>query len=197
MEASTSWDLVKAVVQALDVAVIVIDCDGTPIAINAPARARLGADLDDAIAAASACVRGEEYTPSPGLHVRKLHAPDGSTLGCIATTTAGADAAALERANMFLDSIVDNIPDMIFVKDAEHLRFERFNRAGEQLLGRTRAELLGKTDYDFFPPEQAAFFQQKDRETLTGGRVIDITEEPIDTPAGIRWLHTKKIPLLD
>ncbi|KAB2892894.1 MAG: PAS domain-containing protein, partial [Kofleriaceae bacterium] len=131
------------------------------------------------------------------LHVRILHAPDGGKLGCLATTAAGADAAALERANMFLDTIFDNIPDMLFVKDAEHLRFERVNRAGEQLLGRSRAELLGKTDFDVAPPEQAAFFQAKDRETLAAGRVVDIPAEPIDTPSGVRWLHTKKIPLLD
>jgi two-component system cell cycle sensor histidine kinase/response regulator CckA len=197
MEASSSWELVKAVVLALDVAVIVIDADGNTVAINAPARARLGADLDDAIAAASACARGEEHAPRPGLHVRVLHGSDGTRRGCIATPTAGADAAALERANMFLDSIVDNIPDMIFVKDVEHLRFERVNRAGELLVGHTRAELLGKTDFDFFPHDQAAFFQAKDRETIAGGHVVDIPEEPIDTPDGKRWLHTKKIPLLD
>ncbi len=197
MEASSSWELVKAIVLALDVPVIVVDADGAPIAINEPARGRLGADLDGAITAASACVRGEQQAPAAGLHVRVLEAQDGTRLGALATATAGADAAALERAHMFLDSIVDNIPDTIFVKDAEQLRFERVNRACEQLLGRTRAELLGKTDYDFFSREQAAFFQSKDRETLAAGRVVDIPEEPIDTPTGIRWLHTKKIPLLD
>ena len=41
----------------------------------------------------------------------------------------------LHRALMFLDSIVENVPHMIFVKDAEELRFELFNRAGEELLG--------------------------------------------------------------
>ncbi len=103
----------------------------------------------------------------------------------------------LRRANMFLDSIVENIPLMIFVKDAEELRFERFNRAGEELLGRSREDLLGKNDHDFFPADQAEFFQAKDRQTLRGGVVVDIPEEPIETPHGVRWLHTKKIPLLD
>src|SRR6185369_1795178 len=51
----------------------------------------------------------------------------------------------LRRTNRFLDAIVENVPDMIFVKDAANLLFERFNRAGEDLLGWTRAELLGKT----------------------------------------------------
>ncbi len=97
----------------------------------------------------------------------------------------------------FLDSIVENIPNMIFVKDADELRFQRFNRAGELLLGHSRAALLGKNDFDLFDAEQAAFFQAKDRETLAGGVVVDIPEEPIATPDGTRWLHTKKIPILD
>jgi PAS domain S-box-containing protein len=106
-----------------------------------------------------------------------------------------ADRRALERATHFLDSIVEHIPDMIFVKEARELRFERINRAGEVLLGMSREELVGKNDYDFFPGSQARFFQEKDRETLEAGVVIDIPEEPIDTPGGRRWLHTKKVPL--
>jgi PAS domain S-box-containing protein len=103
----------------------------------------------------------------------------------------------LKRANGFLDSIVENIPDMIFVKEAGELRFERFNRAGEGLLGIERKELLGKNDFDLFPREQAAAFQARDRETLAAGSTVDIPEEPIDTKTGQRWLHTKKVPVLD
>src|SRR5215472_8538780 len=81
----------------------------------------------------------------------------------------------------FLDSIVENLPAMIFMKEAESLRFARFNRAGEELLGLQRDVLLGKCDYDFFPKEQADAFTAKDREVLRGGVVVDIPEEPIDT----------------
>src|SRR5204862_282134 len=41
----------------------------------------------------------------------------------------------LTAANQFLDSVIENIPNMIFVKDAKDLRFVRFNAAGEELLG--------------------------------------------------------------
>ncbi|HEY4015313.1 MAG TPA: ATP-binding protein [Polyangiaceae bacterium] len=101
-----------------------------------------------------------------------------------------------ERANRFLDSIVEHIPDMIFVKEARELRFERLNRAGEALLGVTREELLGKNDQDLFAKSQADFFQGKDREALSRGDVLDIEEEPVDTKRGRRWLHTKKVPIL-
>jgi PAS domain S-box-containing protein len=97
----------------------------------------------------------------------------------------------------FLDSIVENLPNMIFVKEAGELRFERINRAGEALLGLTRTELVGKNDFDFFPSEQAKFFQARDRDALHGGSVVDIPEEEIMTKGGPRWLHTKKVPVLD
>lgn len=106
--------------------------------------------------------------------------------------------AELQRARAFLDSLIENIPDMVFVKDAVTLEFLRHNRAGEEILGYTRAELVGKTDRDFFAPEAAEAFIAKDREVLEGRRVVDIPEEPIDTPhLGRRILHTKKIPLFD
>ncbi len=98
----------------------------------------------------------------------------------------------------FLDSVVDNLPHMLFVKDAKDLRFVRINKAGEELVGYTRDELVGKTDYDFFPKEEADFFTARDREVLASGRLLDIPEEPIHTRAkGVRILRTKKLPILD
>jgi len=108
--------------------------------------------------------------------------------------------AAEERAvqaSSLLDAIIENIPDMVFVKDADRLAFVRLNRAGEQLLGLSRGQLIGKTDFDLFPASQAEFFVAKDREALAATEVVDITEEPIQTPQGTRWLHTKKVPLCD
>jgi PAS domain S-box-containing protein len=106
-------------------------------------------------------------------------------------------AESVTRSEKFLSAVVENIPNMVFVKEAGELRFERFNRAGELLLGESREKLLGKNDYDFFPKDQADFFIQKDRETLAGKVVVDIPEEPIETPKGRRWLHTRKVPILD
>jgi PAS domain S-box-containing protein len=104
----------------------------------------------------------------------------------------------LRHANAFLDSIIENIPDMIFLKDSDHLRFVRFNKAGEDLIGLSREVMLDKNDYDFFPQEQAKFFIEKDREVLKNKKIVNIPEEPIHTAKGeTRYLHTKKIPLLD
>jgi PAS domain S-box-containing protein len=101
----------------------------------------------------------------------------------------------LLRTEAFLRSIVENIPHMIFVKDADELRFVRFNRAGEDLTGYSREELLGKSDMDVFPAAEAAFFAAKDREVLAGAGVIDL-EAPLPTRTrGVRLLHTKKLPI--
>jgi len=104
----------------------------------------------------------------------------------------------LHKANGFLDSIVENIPHMIFIKDAEFLQFIMFNRSGENLLGIRKEEIIGKNDYDVFSKEEASRFIQKDREVLMNRKAVDITEETILTREhGIRVLHTKKVPILN
>lgn len=104
----------------------------------------------------------------------------------------------LERTNKYLETIVENIPDMLFLKDAKDLRFVQLNRAGEELMGYTRDELLGKNDFDFFPKAQAEFFRMKDREVLDGKSPLFIEEELIQTRyKGERILQTKKVPIIN
>ncbi|MDR6204273.1 ATP-binding protein [Paraburkholderia graminis] len=97
----------------------------------------------------------------------------------------------------FLDSIVENIPDTIFVKDAATLRFVRINKAGEQLLGYGREQIIGKSVHDMFPAQEAEFFALKDRDVLKSHQMVDVPEEPVETVHGQRLLHTMKIPIVD
>ena len=98
----------------------------------------------------------------------------------------------------FLNTVFDNIPAMIFIKDAQELRFLRFNKTGADMLGYTVSDFLGKNDFDFFPEAEARFFTDKDREVLNQGILIDIPEESIAAKDGSKKiLHTRKIPLFD
>ena len=97
--------------------------------------------------------------------------------------------------NWLAQEILEHIPDMIFVKEAEKLRFVLVNEAGEQLLGIPRQEMIGKTDLDFFPTSEAEFFRSKDREVLESQKLIDVPCEEIQTRSGPRLLHTRKIPI--
>ena len=103
----------------------------------------------------------------------------------------------LEKARGFLDTLLENIPMMVFVKEATELRFIKFNKAGLDLLGHQKEELIGKNDFDMFPEEQAKHFVDKDREVFQTGFALDIPYEKIQTIKGERILHTKKIPITD
>jgi hypothetical protein len=105
--------------------------------------------------------------------------------------------AKVEESEIFLNTIFDHIPNLIFVKNADDLRFITFNKAGEQFMGHTRAELIGKNDYDFFPKDEADFFTMKDREVLNSDQPLMIVEEVINTENGIKILYTKKIAIRD
>lgn len=106
--------------------------------------------------------------------------------------------AEMLAANRFLDSIIENIPDMVFIKDAAELKFVQLNRAGEELIGLLREQMLGKSDHDFFPRQQSDFFVAKDREVLASRGQMEISEEPIQTMGkGVRLLRTKKVAVLN
>jgi len=106
--------------------------------------------------------------------------------------------AKLTAANRFLDSLIENLPVMVFIKDARTLCYVRQNRACLNLLGLAHGDVIGKRDRDFLPAEQADFILAKDRELLAAGRLIDIPEQSIHTRLlGVRTLHTMKMPILD
>lgn len=102
----------------------------------------------------------------------------------------------LEERVLFLESIIQHLPTPIFVKEATELRFADWNRASEELFGLRREAVLDKNDYDFFPKHEADFFTAKDRAVLAAGQMLDILEEPVHTAnQGVRFLHTRKIPI--
>lgn len=105
--------------------------------------------------------------------------------------------AALNETTHFLDNIIENIPHTIFVKDGKSLRYLSFNRAGSELLGVPSEAMIGKSDYDLFPKEQADAFTAKDREVLDSRVPSVIEREKVSTrDKGVRIVTTIKIPIL-
>ncbi|AFM24655.1 PAS domain S-box protein [Desulfomonile tiedjei] len=103
-----------------------------------------------------------------------------------------------KRTKALLDSIVQNLPTPVFLKDARDLKYILWNRASTEIYGYSGDELLGKTAHDFFPKEQADRFVEQDREALTSGKMLCVSEQLVDNRnKGTRIMHTKKLPILD
>jgi diguanylate cyclase (GGDEF)-like protein/PAS domain S-box-containing protein len=100
----------------------------------------------------------------------------------------------LRRTRTFLDSIVENVPAMLTVKDAHDLRYALVNRAAEQLFGLTRDEIVGKTAIEVFPRDSTAQFDTMDREVIESGMLRVVEEHVFERPSGEkRLLTTKKL----
>ena len=113
-------------------------------------------------------------------------------------TEAQATEEALRASERRLAQIVDLLPNMVFLKEPEELRFVRLNKAGEDLLGYSRDSLLGKTSSDLFPEDEARRYLAQDREVLASSEVLDIPEETTQTRGrGLRVIHTKKVAVRD
>lgn len=97
----------------------------------------------------------------------------------------------------FLKSILDNLPVALFCKDAEDdFRFSLWNRAAEMQWGLSAKDVIGKSDYDFFPKEESDKFRAKDLEVFESGSAQLISEETLTLPTGeVQYLHTKKVPV--
>jgi PAS domain S-box-containing protein len=97
----------------------------------------------------------------------------------------------LQASRIFLAAVLNGTSDPIFVKN-EHYRWVQFNDAFCTFMGATREELLGKTDYDLFSPEQANRYREHDRSVLATG-VEQITEEiHLDKNGEQRFISVKK-----
>lgn len=102
----------------------------------------------------------------------------------------------LRQSEAFYHSLVENLPQYIFRKELD-LRFSFANRRFCQLLGRSLEEVVGRTDYDFFPPDLAAKYQEDDRRVIQTGEAFETVE--INQPPGGRkiYVHVCKTPIRD
>ena len=103
----------------------------------------------------------------------------------------------LLRERDFLDVLMVNIPDQIYFKDTQS-RFIKVNDGVARTLGaKTSAELVGRSDADFFSAEDALAFRTDDTNVIASGKpLLDRIERAICNGVEI-WMSTTKIPLFD
>ncbi|MBI2386610.1 MAG: response regulator [Elusimicrobia bacterium] len=90
-----------------------------------------------------------------------------------------------------LQCLVDAVADPIFVKDRDH-RWVLFNEAFVVLLGRPREQLIGRSDYEFFPKAQADVFRRQDELVFETGRENSNEEMLTDAKGQTHVLVTRK-----
>ena len=105
---------------------------------------------------------------------------------------------ALANERNTLRTLIDNLPDNIFIKDVES-RFVISNLAHAHLLrAKTPDEIVGKTDFDIFPPELAASYYADEQAVIRSGQpLVNREERTIDPDGKTQWLLTTKVPLRD
>ncbi len=96
-----------------------------------------------------------------------------------------------EESREYFYKIINSIADPIFVKDREH-RWVLLNEAHAQMIGIPVEEMLGKTDYDYFPKEQAKVFWDKDEVVFQTGQENVNEELWTDSNGNIHTIVTKK-----
>jgi len=105
----------------------------------------------------------------------------------------------LVEERQLLRTLIDNLPDSIYVKDI-HSRFVLNNAAHVALLGaKTQAEVLGKTDLDLFPAEFSQNYYADEQYVFANCRPFTRPEEWVinmTTGVGV-WMATTKVPLFD
>ncbi|HEU5103649.1 MAG TPA: PAS domain-containing protein, partial [Roseiflexaceae bacterium] len=106
--------------------------------------------------------------------------------------------AKLAAERSVLRTIIDSLPDVIYVKDRAG-RFEVANLALARMLGLTSPEsLIGKTDAELFPQDLASQYDADERAVIESGVPLFDKEEPVRHADGTsRWVLTTKVPLRD
>ncbi|MFW6232983.1 MAG: PAS domain S-box protein, partial [Bacteroidota bacterium] len=104
----------------------------------------------------------------------------------------------LRQTKNFMNTILENIPNMIYVKDAQTLKYTFINRAGEKMTGLRCDYLLGRTVHEIFPPELADTFHNEDLAVLNNGGMLEIKEDSLVIGENSeKYFSTRKLVIRD
>jgi PAS domain S-box-containing protein len=95
-----------------------------------------------------------------------------------------------------LRQLIDELPDFIYFKDTESRFVAGNRRVAENMRARHQMEILGKTDFDFYPQDLARkYFADEQRVIKTGEPLLQVEEPVVDDHGNQIWASTSKIPL--
>lgn len=97
----------------------------------------------------------------------------------------------LRRSKEFLHAVLDTVPVPLFVKDSEH-RWVLVNAACGRFLGLPPEELVGRTDFDYFPAEQASRLWEQDDEVVEKAGQLSLEEQFVNAVGEARWVLKSK-----
>lgn len=92
-----------------------------------------------------------------------------------------------------LEAVIDTAPLAIYLKDARH-KYLLVNREYERLSAAKRQDIVGRDDFDLFPPPVAELFRTQDEEVVAKARPVEF-RETIPLPDGVHSFITSKFPL--
>ncbi len=103
---------------------------------------------------------------------------------------------ALQQKECALNAILNNIPDMAWLKDTQS-RFIAVNDAYGRACGRKPESLVGKTDFDIWPRELALYYRKYDRMVMRTRQRTVVEEPVVDWQGDSRWIEVIKTPMLN
>lgn len=144
------------------------------------------------------------FTPGVGGgRIQIPHRHDDDELGGLATAFAdfgekvAASETALRQANRQMESILDNIPDLAWVKDAEGCFIAANRRLADVFGFDSPMDIVGKTDFDLSPPDIAIGYRAADLRVLASGAQERVEEAHVRADGSVFHIETLKTPLRD
>jgi PAS domain S-box-containing protein len=103
---------------------------------------------------------------------------------------------SLANTQLMIEAMLDNIPDLIYFKDAQS-RFVKISKEHAKRLGLSHSDdAVGKNDFDFHPSEKASeFYEDEQRIIKTGEPLINKVEKHVKKSGEVAWSSTTKVPL--
>ena len=104
----------------------------------------------------------------------------------------------IEKNKILLHSILENIPNPVYVKTSKDFQYVLWNKSCEDIFGYQKNDVIGKYDQNIFPEQYSSFHTKFDKECVEKNKLIEIKDQSVLTKDNtIKLIHNKKVPIVD